>query len=257
MVKKTKLQSYADEIAKLERNVKRRFNQLEKEGKKTKKPSHTKPKTVKEAKQMIFEMESYLRHNSKNASVRMGAKRGKEIKKGYQIEADYKQAKKLRKLAHEAFTRSLKNPINKELEKKGSRTLDFEEFTKQFDIGSSPNEYKTKIAKQELANMYKKDAMFLKNHPTNAGEQFVESKISEYKRFVLEQLSKSSDDDQYADAMDMILKMNSKQFMLWFDSNENALEELKHRYTNVSIHHDDIESTTQSLFESLGVDNNA
>jgi hypothetical protein len=251
--KKSKLQSMADEIAKLERSVKRRSNQLEKAGKKTERPKHAKPTNVKEAKKMIFEMESYLRHTSSNPSVVKGAKRGSQIKKNHQIEDDYRSAKRLRKMASEAFKREFKNPINEERKAKGLRGISFEDFSDQFNIGSSPNKVKNKMVKSEWADMYKQDALFLKNHPQNSGEEFVESKISDYKRFALEQLSKSASDDEYADAMDLLLKMDNKSFLLWYTENENTLEELKHKYTEVNSHWDAIQSLTDGLFESLGV----
>lgn len=256
--KKTKLQSFVDEIAKLERSVNRRSKQLEKLGVETDKPKTEKrPKTVKEAKQTIFKLESYLRHTSTNASVRKGAERGQKIKEvkreEKQMDKVYRAAKKLREEASKAFKDMIKNPINQELKKSGKRAISFEDILEEFTIGSNPKDIKNKKVRDEFTELYRKDANFLKNHPKNSGELFVDSTIADYKRDVLEQLHKGADADAYADAMDLILSMDNKDFMKWYMDNESSINTLKYKYPDVRVHWDSIETLTGSLFESLGV----
>jgi small-conductance mechanosensitive channel len=257
MRRKTKLQVIAEEIAKLERQVNRRHNQLEKMGVETDRPQKEKPKTVKQAKEIIFKMESYLRHTSTNKSVRKGAERGKKIKEfkreEKQMDRVYKDAKKLREEASKAFRDMIKNPINQDLKNRGIRPLDFENILDEFTIGSNPKDIQNKKVRDEFRQLYQSDSSFLKNHPVNSGELFVDSKIAEYKRDVLEQLHKGADVDAYADAMDVLLSMDNKDFMKWYLGNESAINTLKYKYPERKLDWGSIESLTDSLFESLGV----
>lgn len=254
--KKSKIQSAADEIERLERSVKRRYKKLEKEGNENlvEKPKHKdKPKTLKEANATIFEMESYLRHTSPKAGIRKAAKIGKKINERNKIEKEYKQVKRLRSQGAKAFNEMIKKPINEELKNRGSRTLPFDEFLKGFTIGSSPNEIKNKDLRKRYIDIYEKDLNFLKNHPKNSGELLVDSKIADYKRDALEQMSKNATTGEYDDAMDALLKMNNKQFALWYAENSATIDALKEKYTENSSHWDAIEALTGSLFESLGL----
>lgn len=88
--KSSKINDLHKDITSLMRQVTRRVNQMEKMGGKNavEVPELRHPSSVKEAKQVIFQAESFLRRTSTNASVRKGGERGRRIK----VEREYKSS---------------------------------------------------------------------------------------------------------------------------------------------------------------------
>lgn len=201
MVKKNKLKSFADEIARLERNVTRRQKQLEKMGVEIDRPKHIEPKTIKQAREVIFKLESILRHTSTNPSERKGAARGQKIKKekaeAKQMDRDYRTAKKVMKKASDYFMKELANPINEKREAKGLPKRSFRDELNDFILGMNPKDIKDKRYQKESAIRMKELALKYKNNPKEAHKDIAIAGVTTLRLNILHSLRNITSNSDY------------------------------------------------------------
>jgi hypothetical protein len=251
MVKKTKLQNFADEIAKLERKVSRRHNQLEKLGVETDKPKKEKPKTVKQAKEIIFKMESYLRHTSTNASERKGAERGAKIRKeklkAKQIDKNYNIVKKGFKKAEEEFMEKLANPINQRRAENNLPLRDFSDESKEFLIGLNPNKIKNKKYKKIVEDRINELALTFSK--PNGHKIFLSNRDYQFRMNILHSIRHVTDEETYKKILLQINRMTEDEFYEHYLNNKADYDAILYD-SDQDVSYDDYESYNDK-FETI------
>jgi hypothetical protein len=225
MVKKSKLSSVADEIAKLERAVKRRSNQLNKMGVELDRPTIKKPKTMKQAKDMIFKMESFLRHTSTNVNIRKGAERGTKIKKEKeeikQMDRDYKTAKKVMKKASNYFMKEIANPINEKRKEKGMLPRSFKDELSEFTLGMNPKNIKDKEYQKHSAKRMMELALKYKNNPAEAHKELVNEGNVTLRLNILHSLANVTSANDYKKLAEYFNSMSDAELLDHYKANKS------------------------------------
>jgi hypothetical protein len=230
MAKKPKLQNYAEEIAKLERQVNRRYNQLNKQGVETEKPQKEKPKTVKQAKEIIFKMESYLRHTSSNASERKGAERGEKIRKekleNKRMDRDYRNAKKLMKKAKDYFLDEIADPINSKRMQKGLPLRSFKDELNDFILGLNPKDIKDKKYQKESAKRMRELSLKYKNNPSGAHKELVNEGAVTLRLNILHSLGNITSSKEYEKFSKYFQAMSEQELYNHYKANQGLYDRI-------------------------------
>jgi hypothetical protein len=254
-IKKSKLRIHSEEIAKLERQVTRRINQLDKLGVETERPKHEKPKTVKQAKEIIFQMESFLRHTSTNASERKGAERGAKIKtakrEAKQIDRDYNTVKKGMEKAKEYFLDNIAKPINESREKNGFQKRDFSDELQEFMLGLNPNKIKNERYKEESKKRLKELVLEFKKDP-HGYITVAEKPITQLRLNILHSLRNATSSDEYDEIAKRLNGMSDKEFLEHYKANKSTYNSIMFD-SDQEISDLDMYDYTSEVKESLGL----
>jgi hypothetical protein len=255
MAKRPRLRDFAEEIVKLQRSANRREKQLEKTGKTSEieKPEQEKPKSVKQAKEMIFKLESYLRHTSTDKKIRMAAERGKQIKENKIIDKYYKTAEKVMKKASELFMDELGDPINKKREAKGLPKRNFYEELQDFALGRNPKEIMNPKYRKEANERYKDIALKFKNDHEKTVKLFAFAGVTTLRMNLLHSLRNATSNNEFGLIRERIESMTNEELLDHYKANEGLYDRIMDE-SDTDLRDSHILEYTDEVMNALDID---